>query len=94
VVVVAESGEVTDRDMRCYIDDDVDESSALTGHENGEPPDQPRTGAAVERLVIGQSSDDSRQVVCLWRVHVVSCVLFYWAHSRQIIFFSLASWLR
>src|SRR5947199_1560592 len=35
-----------------------------------EPPDQSRTGAAVERLIVSQSGDDAGKVVALLFAHV------------------------
>jgi hypothetical protein len=53
--------------VRGDLDDDVDQPPALAAQENREPPDQTRTGAAVERLVIGQSGDDGGEVVTVVR---------------------------
>jgi hypothetical protein len=89
----AQRREVPDRHVGRDVDDDIDQSPALPGQKNREPPDQARTSAAVERLVVGKPGNNSAEVVRLVSGHALLRSR-YWAQSRQIIFFSLASWLR
>ena len=81
---------VADRDVRCDVDHGVDEPPALSGQNHREPSEESGTGPAVERLVVGEPGEESRQT----SVVGVRSLVVQPAHSLQIIFFSLASWLR
>jgi hypothetical protein len=47
--------------VRRDLDHGVDQAAALAGQENSEPRNQPGTGPAVERLVVGQPGEDGGQ---------------------------------